>query len=297
MMKLPTTSSVISDIRKKWPPRNASSHKGNFGKLALLAGSEGMTGAASLCASAALVSGAGLISLGVPRKIYPILAKTVEREIMVKPFPSTVLGTFSSRGLKQIRSFLKDKDVIALGPGITQSAGAKKLLRSLITEISSHLVIDADGLNALAGNPGILKKAHNSKILTPHMGEYLRLVGGEEPKSLRQKIESAQKTAKEYRVTLVLKGKNTVVANAEGQLFINPTGNPGMASGGMGDVLTGMIAAFLGQHKNVFEATSWAVFLHGYAADEAVKKTGQLSLRATDVIKILPMILKKVLRK
>ncbi len=296
-MKLPSTSSVILDIRKKWLPRNTASHKGNFGKLALLAGSEGMTGAASLCASAALVSGAGLISLGVPRKIYPILAKTVEKEIMVKPFPSTVLGVFSSRGLKQIQSFLKDKNVIAMGPGMAQSSGTKKMIRRLIAEIASDLVIDADALNALVSNLDVLKKSPGAKVLTPHMGEYLRLFGGDEPKTLRQKIERAQDTAKKYKITLVLKGKNTVVADLDGRVFVNPTGNPGMASGGMGDVLTGMIAAFLGQHKNVFDATCWAVFLHGYAADEAAKEVGQISLKATDVIRILPAVLKKVLKK
>lgn len=296
-MKLPSTSSVISDIRKKWLPRKPASHKGNFGKLFLLAGSEGMTGAAALSASAALASGAGLVSLGVPRKIYPILAKTVEKEIMVKPFPSTVSGAFSFRAFNQVKNFLNDKNVVALGPGVGRASGTKHLIRSLMTEVKSHLVIDADALNALISHSAILKKTSTEKILTPHMGEYLYLFGGKEPKTLEQKIERALDTAKNYHVTLVLKGHQTVVANQKGQLFVNPTGNPGMASGGMGDVLTGMIAAFLGQHQNLFEAVCWAVFLHGYAADQAKKTVGEVSLKATDIIHILPSILKKVLKK
>ncbi len=287
--------SLSKEIQRKWKPRKKNSHKGDFGRVFILAGSEGYTGAAHLAASAAVRSGAGLVTLGVPQKVYTVLARK-NPEVMVRPFASTASGTFAESALEAILEFSKTQDVLAIGPGLSQNLQTQKLVRKLLPEISLPLVIDADGLNALAGHLPLLKRLGGRTVLTPHPGEFIRLFGG--PRLVSEKLRRKQslQMAKRYGAVIVLKGHETLVASPEGKLYCNQTGNPGLAKGGSGDVLTGVIAALLGQKFSLWESACYGVFFHGLAADLVARKVGQVGMCATDVIHALPLAFKKILK-
>ncbi len=288
-----TVRKISYEIRQKWKPRKRDSHKGSFGKVFILAGSEGYTGAAHLVAAAALKTGAGLITLGVPEKIYKILARR-EAEIMVRPFPSTSSGSFSSQSVKPVSNFLKTQNILALGPGISTHPETQKWARNILMKNDLPLVLDADGLNALKGDAGFLKKIKTPAILTPHPGEFARLFGKRVSNKDKDRKIKAAWAAKTYGVYVVLKGSRTVVAGPKGDIYINLTGNPGMAKGGSGDVLTGMIAALLGQKMTAWDACRFGVYIHGLSGDLAVRKTGEASLTAGDLINWLPAAIRKV---
>ncbi len=275
--------------------RKPDAHKGDFGHILILAGSPRFSGAAVLCSEAALRTGAGLVTLGIPQSLNSAMIKIKPKEAMTLPLPETKEGTLSFAGYKKIEDFLKDVDVLAVGPGLGRDKSTQNLVRKLIMKRDEPLVIDADGLNALRGYLAKLQAPSSKlqeKILTPHPGEMAGLLGISIKKVQNNRKAIAQKFAKDYKVTVVLKGHHTVVADYKGNLYINRTGNPGMATAGSGDVLTGMIAAFLGQGLTAFGAAKYAVYLHGLAGDLAAKEKTQISLIASDIIVKIPEAIK-----
>ncbi len=289
------SNSIVSEIRKKWPPRKAAAHKGDFGRVFILAGSEGYTGAAHLAAAACIRSGAGLVTLGVPRAVYPVMARR-EAEVMVRPFPSTKKGSFAYSALKSALTFARAQDVLAAGPGLSQHPETQRFVRAFLKKSTGPVVVDADGLNALAGQTSALKSLRGRAILTPHPGEFARLFGGKVPADTAGRVRRARQAAERYRLFVVLKGNQTVVAAPRGEIYVNRTGNPGMASGGTGDVLTGMMAAILGQGFDLWDAACFGVYLHGLAGDLAARELGQLSVTASALLDFLPAAFKKALR-
>ena len=256
------------------------------------------SGAAVLCAEGAMRSGAGLVTLGIPRSLNNAIIKIKPREVMTLPLKQTGEGSLSLSAYKKIRDFSKGADVLIIGPGLGSNKSTQVLARKIISNPNKPMVVDADGLNALAGD---LDKfiVHGSRfidrILTPHPGEMARLLGMSIREVQADRKEIAQKFARDYKVTVVLKGHNTVVADYKDNLYVNKTGNPGMATAGSGDVLTGMIAAFLGQGLDAFSAAKYAVYLHGKAGDLAAKEKTQISLIASDIIEKIPEAIKKCL--
>ncbi len=282
------------------PRRRPTAHKGDFGKIFILAGSRGMTGAAYLCAQGALRAGAGLVLVGTPISQQPILATKLTCA-MSAALPETRSGTLSLKAKKEIVKLGKKSDVVALGPGLSQHPQTIRLVLSFLQNASQlltraiPLVIDADGLNALSARVAILKKIKNPVILTPHPGEMAQLMPQYKrilkTASQKQRIKIASEFARQYGVIVVLKGYQTVVADRK-RVYINRTGNPGLASGGSGDVLTGILAGLLGIGLEPFAAAQLAVAVHGLAGDQAAKKIGQVSLLATDLLEYLPAVLK-----
>lgn len=282
-------------LRVQWPRRKRAAHKGDFGRVLILAGSKGMHGAAHLAALAALRAGAGLVTLAVPEKIYSVVARR-EAEIMVRSLPSTSQGTISSRAVKPVMGLLHNQDVAVVGPGLSRNAGTVKFVRQLIKVISCRVVLDADGLNAFEKNAKALKVLRGRGVLTPHAGEYSRVFARKPAANLKGRIEDARAAAKLTGVCVVLKGFQTVVADPSGQFYVNNTGNPGMATAGTGDVLAGMLAAIAAQGFGLYEAACLAVYLHGCAGDLAAKKQGQISMIASDLLDFLPAIFKRKIR-
>jgi ADP-dependent NAD(P)H-hydrate dehydratase / NAD(P)H-hydrate epimerase len=255
------------------PARKRSAHKGDFGHLLIVAGSEGYTGAPVLCAHAAARAGAGLVTLAVPKEIYPIVAGKCPPEIMPRALDD-----------------LPKHDALAIGPGMGQKPETQKLIWKLLSSSTVPAVVDADALNALATAPSAIKKLPGPLVLTPHPGEMARLTG----RRVEDRWAEARKFADEFGHVLVLKGAGTVVTenagsprSERGKLWINSTGNPGMAKGGMGDTLTGIIGALLAQRMTPLEAAKAGVFWHGLAGDFAVEKYGVASMLATDLIEAL----------
>ncbi len=250
------------------PERRRSAHKGDFGHLLIIAGSEGYTGAPVLCAHAAARAGAGLVTLAVPKEIYPIVAGMCPPEVM-------------PRTLDDLPTF----DALAIGPGMGRKPETQKLVWKLLSTAGRPVVVDADALNAIATAPAALKKLPGPLVLTPHPGEMARLIG----KPVTDRWEVARQFAQEYGHVLALKGAGTVVTDKSGKLWINLTGNSGMAKGGMGDALTGIIGALLAQGLSPQEAAKAGVFVHGRAGDVAAEKRGEASMLATDLIDALSL--------
>lgn len=281
----------INEVIAKFPKRRPDAHKGDFGHLLVIAGSTGYTGAAYLTAQAAALSGSGLVTLAVGKTIYPILAVKLT-EVMVRPFIETKDGSLSLMAEKDIISFTDRCSALAIGPGISQNKETQTLVRNLVGKISKPIILDADGINAFAGNPVLFKSVKAPLVLTPHSGEMARLIN-KDPKEIDGDRKGlALEFANEYNTVLVLKGHETVVAGPGGEVYINRTGNAGMASGGMGDVLTGMIASFIGQGIDPFSSAVLGVHYHGFAGDMAAREKGHLGLLATDLLQKLPDVLK-----
>lgn len=241
-------------------------------------------------------AGAGMVTLGIPRSLNNAIIKIKPKEVMTLPLPETARGALSLTGYKKIRDFIKNIDVLVIGPGLGRDESTQALVRKLIARKIKPTVIDADGLNALVGHLNVLRTPHTANrapILTPHPGEMARLLGVSVKKVQGSRKEIAIKFTKDYKVILALKGHNTVVADYNGSLYVNKTGNPGMATAGSGDVLTGVIAAFLGQKLDAFSACKYAAYLHGLAGDLAAAKKTQISLIASDIIDKIPKAIKR----
>ena len=267
------------------PDRLPDSHKGDYGRILLLCGSEGYTGAAYLCAMAALRSGAGLVYLGVPRSIYLIMAVKLT-EAIVFPLPDKD-GMLSARAVEQIGPMLESMDAVVIGPGLGQSDGTLEVTRFVLGNFSGTVILDADGINVISGHKDILRGRTGPTVLTPHLGEFRRL--GEDCAAGR--ISSAESFAKAYGVILLLKGHETV--STDGKVtYLNTTGNPGMATGGSGDVLTGIIAALVGQGVPALSATACGAWLHGKCGDICAEEIGQYGMLPTDMLQVLPRLLK-----
>jgi NAD(P)H-hydrate epimerase len=268
------------------PPRPADSNKGTFGRVLIVAGSRGMSGAAVLAGGGALRGGAGLVRLAVPEGILPIVA-AANPCYLTAPLPQDEHGQISEHALEVILDLVKANDVIALGPGLGRSAEISALVSTLLQSVPVPLVLDADGLNALQHQTDRLKGRTAPLILTPHPGEFARLVDGDVPSVQSRREELAVRFAADHGVVLVLKGHGTVVTDGR-RVYRNPTGNPGMATGGTGDVLTGLVAALLGQKLELFAAAQLGVHLHGLAGDLARDELGEVSLIASDLLDYLP---------
>jgi len=272
-------------------PRKADSHKGDFGHVLILAGSARFSGAAVLCAQACLRAGAGLVTLGIPKSLNKVFIKIKPAEAMTLPLPETREATLSSLAFCKVREFAKKIDVLVIGPGLSQNKSTQSLIRRLINCAGKPLVIDADGLNALAGYLSVLPDKV-PVILTPHPGEMAGLLDVRISQVQKDRKKVAKDFVNRYNIILVLKGHQTLVVEKNRELFINKTGNPGMAKAGSGDVLTGIIAAFLAQGLSGFEAAKYGVYLHGLAGDLAAKEKSQLAMIASDIIQKLPQAIK-----
>lgn len=270
-------------------PRLSDSHKGGFGHVLVLGGSVGKSGAAALAGTAALRVGAGLVTVAAPASVLPLIAG-YRPELMTEPLPETPQGTLALSGLEQgrIGELLATRTVLAMGPGVSQIAETAELVRRLVAQTDRPLVLDADGLNAFAGHRDQLRAA--GAVLTPHPGEMSRLFGVSTAEVQAHRRSYAQRLAQETGAIVVLKGHRTLVAGPDGRLFVNTTGNPGMATGGTGDVLTGMVAGLIAQfpRHDRLQAVAAAVYLHGLAGDEAALIRGEMGLLAGDLIECLP---------
>ena len=275
--------------------RERTSHKGSYGHCLIVAGSTGKTGAAAMAANSAVRSGAGLVTLAVPASLGHILEiKTTEA--MTLPLPDGGLGHLVDADQAFIDNALKGKSAVAVGPGLAPHPETAQLVRRLVSTITQPLVLDADGLNAVAEEPEVLlRKQSQTVVLTPHPGEMARLAGCSVTDVERDRIDSARVFAKRYGVHVVLKGARTIIAAPDGRMAINGSGNPGMASGGMGDVLTGILTALLAQGYEPFTACRVGVFLHGYAADMVAAEMGEIGMAAVDVQERLPYACKQLM--
>jgi len=280
-----------ADLASYFRRRAKDTHKGSYGHLFIISGSLGKTGAAVMAARAALRIGAGLVTVGTPRSCLPLVARST-MELMTEALPETEEKTLSENALPKILNLMKGKDGILIGPGISSHPSTAKLVRTLLLKLNIPAVIDADALNIIAENPDVLKTLRKPAVLTPHPGEFARLVHLSVQEVLDYRLDLVPQFAAKYGVYLILKGYRTLIASPQGKTFINPTGNPGMASGGSGDVLSGMIASLIIQEKDILGATLAAVYLHGLSGDIGARKIGERPLLAGDLIKFLPPALR-----
>lgn len=266
-------------------PRDPEAHKGDFGRVLVVAGSLGTSGAAHLTAMAALRSGAGLVTVATPRSVQPILA-AMAPEYMTIGLPEDADGHLTEEALERVLSF--QADVLAVGPGLGQTAGVQTFVHQLLERTGVPIVLDADALNAFADAPERLAGRDGvDVIITPHPGEMARLTGLTVEQVQEDRLEVARMFSSTHHLHLVLKGHRTLVASPEGSVAINLTGNPGMATGGTGDVLTGVIAGWFGQLLDAEGACKLGVYLHGHAGDLAEADEGEVALTATDVLQHL----------
>ena len=295
------------DISSLIGPRLRDSNKGMYGHVLVVGGSLGKTGAAGMAGFAALRVGAGLVTVASPKSVNATIAG-YHQELMTEPLAETDAGTISSASLKAFEQIAERKTVLAIGPGISRNPSTVEFVRAIVAQSQIPIVLDADGLNAFEGNAKAFNRrdrgdetenAEKSKqstlVLTPHPGEMARLTGLSIQAIQRDRINVARNFAQEHGVILVLKGDRTIVANTDGECWVNTTGNPGMATGGTGDILTGMVAGMIAQNsKHKFEAVLGAVYMHGLAGDIARESMGEHSLVATDLIAALPEAFRRV---
>ena len=285
---------TTADIATMLPARDPSSHKGTFGHAGILAGSVGKTGAAALAAQAALRIGAGLVTVATPSSVNDVLESKL-LEAMTMPFPETKARTLARSGLDRIVAFIQARTAVAIGPGLSTHHETVELVQSLMKHLDRPSVLDADALNALASRAALLTECKTPPILTPHPGEMARLEANATARSINaDRINTARRFARERGVFLVLKGARTIIARPDGLVAICPTGNPGMATAGTGDVLTGMIVGLLAQGVPSWEAACAATYLHGSAGDLAAQQLGQAGMLASDLIAHIPYALQQI---
>ncbi|TAN64015.1 NAD(P)H-hydrate dehydratase, partial [bacterium] len=282
-----TTGPDVSAILK---PRAVESHKGSCGHLFVLAGSPGKTGAAYMCATAAMRSGAGLVTIGLPESLNDIMeVKTTE--VMTLSLPESVDSKLCKASIEYIISEMEGKSAMLIGPGLGASDAMYDVVREVILSASAPLVIDADGLNALKGRFDALKKAKAGVVLTPHPGEAGRLLGVSAKAVQDDRVGSAEKLSKLTGAVVLLKGALTVIAAPDGRVYINPTGNAGLASAGTGDVLSGMVAGLIAQGYGLTASAVVAAYVHGAAADRLKQEAGEVGMMATDLLAVIPRVL------
>ncbi len=277
----------------KLKPRAVDAHKGDFGKVCIIAGSIGMSGAAALAGKAALRAGAGLVRIATPQSILPIVA-SIEPSFTTVPLAEDATGRIAAKAANTILNLTLDNDCLAFGPGVGVTQGVRSVLQKLLGQTDIPLIIDADGLNNLSRINEWPGQTKASVILTPHPGEMKRLWTGLFRTSMpADRRSQATQLAGKTKTTVVLKGAGTIVTDGQ-KVYVNSTGNPGMATAGAGDVLTGVIAALIGQGLHNFEAAVLGVYAHGLAGDITAKKIGQTGMIATDIIESLPEAFKKI---
>lgn len=271
-------------IRRILPERNPDSHKGDYGKVLLICGSRGYTGAAALAAMGALRSGAGVVYLMVPESVYDIEAAKLWEPVVIPAADDN--GMIAAEAVEKILEYLPKMDAVLIGPGLGHSAGVFLAVKAVLEHYSGPVVLDADGINVLSGHKDILRDRTAPTILTPHMGEFLRIGG----KNLPDRLQAAKELSEDLGCIVLLKGHRTVITDAK-TYFVNKTGNPGMATGGSGDVLAGIIVSLLGQGLNPLDAAACGAFLHGASGDLAAKQIGQYGMLPQDMLSFLPRLL------
>ena len=282
-----------NDVRRLLPAREPYAHKGDFGKALLICGAVGYTGAAALSARAALRCGSGLVTVLTPKEAYPIVACKLD-EAMVRPVVCDSAGRISLQAEGEILDQLFRADSVLIGPGLGRSAELDILIPSLIRAVRCPVVLDADGLNAVSGNPEVLLEAAVPVILTPHDGEFARLMPKAPPlpvDDIAERCRAAARLAKATNTIVLLKGHRTVITDGA-EYYVNFTGNPGMATGGSGDVLSGLIVSLLGQGVSPLKAAALAAYLHGAAGDLCAGTIGECGLLAGDLIDACAQLLK-----
>ena len=273
---------TLADVRPLIAPRLANTHKGTYGHVGIVAGSPGRTGAAVMCARGAIRTGAGLVSVAIDREAAP-LVNSGSIESMTVPIEM-------KWWLPEVTKFLNGKDAVLVGPGLRDEAQSYTLVRDLVAAIEQPLVIDASGLNAFAGRAKDINPKNRPRVITPHPGEMRRLLGRE----VVDRIDTAREAARLTQSVVVLKGFQTLIADPEGHVNVNPTGNPGMATGGMGDVLGGMLAAFLARGVDPFDAACAAAYIHGFAGDLLNEEIGDTGIAAMDLAEKIPIAIQKL---
>jgi len=277
------------DAGRAFPARSPGSHKGDYGHLLLVAGSVGKSGAAILAARAALLTGVGLVTVATPAPVLPQVAAG-RPEIMTEPLPAGPEGSLAVEGLERALALASTRNAVVLGPGIGLNPSTQAFAQGLYDACDRPLLVDADGLNALAARAGGrgLSRRGTVTVLTPHPGEMARLSGVSAAEVQGRRLESARGLAEQSDAWVVLKGQRTLVADPEGRVAVNPTGNPGMASGGTGDVLAGIVGALLAMGREAWVAASAGVYVHGLAGDRALSRQGPESLLAGDLLDEMP---------
>eukprot|EP00362_Geleiidae_sp_MMETSP1317_P002312 CAMPEP_0201282542 /NCGR_PEP_ID=MMETSP1317-20130820/5913_1 /ASSEMBLY_ACC=CAM_ASM_000770 /TAXON_ID=187299 /ORGANISM="Undescribed Undescribed, Strain Undescribed" /LENGTH=519 /DNA_ID=CAMNT_0047595515 /DNA_START=1783 /DNA_END=3342 /DNA_ORIENTATION=+ len=279
-------------VKSEFLPRKPDAHKGNSGHLLVIAGSCGKTGAVILAAMSAMRIGAGLVTMAVPESINSVI-EAAAIEAMTWPISESKLGILGASAFDSIEELFKGKKCIAIGPGIGIDSETVKLVCKILSKSTIPIVMDADALNCISQNTQILKTCNANVVLTPHPGEMARLIAKDTSYVQKDRVGCARDFAKEFNVHLVLKGAGTVIATPDGRVFVNCSGNCGMASGGMGDVLTGMISGLITQGYSLETAVNIGVYLHGAAADSLSESVGKFGFIASDVVDAIPYELKK----
>jgi NAD(P)H-hydrate epimerase len=273
-------------------PRPKDSHKGNYGHVLVLAGTVGMSGAAYLASQAALFSGSGLVTLGIPKSLNAIMEIKLT-EVMTLPLDETPAMSLAENAYSRIEEFSEKADILAVGPGLSTNSQTRHLIRQVAANINKDLVLDADGINAYADDPDALSKRKARLVITPHPGELSRITKESVEKIQQNREASARKASQKLGAVVVLKGSKTVVADGD-KIYLNESGNPGMATGGTGDVLTGIIASLIGQGLEPFGASKLGTHVHGLAGDLAMREKGEISLTASDILSKLPAAFKSL---
>ncbi len=282
-------------VKRALPNRPDDANKGAMGALLSVCGSYGMAGAAALAGKSALRCGIGLEKLALPRSIYPIAAQNILESVFL-PLSETDEGKISSKNIPFLLSEAKKSTAVLLGCGLSVCDDTRELVYGFIENCETPMTLDADALNCIAENPGILNRRKAEIIITPHPGEMARLCSSTVREINSDRANSAKAFAEKYGVITVLKGAGTIIASPGGRVLINTTGNSGMATGGSGDVLAGMTAALLAQGKNAFDCAAAAVYLHGLAGDLAAKKLGKISMLPCDIIDCIPEVFNTILK-
>ena len=281
------------DFSKFLPKRNPDTNKRDYGSVLVIAGSVRYTGAAYFTSHAAIRTGCGLVTLAVPETVYPILVSKLN-EVMVRSFSAIPEGGFSKRALLGIKEDANGSDVLAIGPGLGRHSQTGVLVKNLILEVRKPIVLDADGLNAFEGKEKLLRRHAGPLIITPHTVELARLIGQSKEEILSQKVLLCKRLAESLKGVVLLKGNRTLVVSPDGTLYENSSGNPGMATAGSGDVLTGMIASLVAQKIPLYESACLGAYLHGVAGDLAAKEKGEYGLIASDILDKIPEAIKTV---
>ncbi len=280
----------ISEV-PQLPSRAVDSHKGSYGRVVLIGGSVGMSGAISLAGLGALRGGAGLVYLACPRSVWSAVA-AIEPSYLTVPLPEDTPGRLAVSSIPEIMTACQNADAVAIGPGLGQSDDLREVVSQVVRGSDVPCVVDADALNLLVGRLGLFASARSMRVLTPHPGEFARLTGLTIHQVQQSRESLAVEFAQQHRVVLVLKGAGTVVTDGS-RLFINRTGNPGMATGGTGDVLTGLITALIAQGADPFDAACLGCHLHGLAGDIAAEELSPPGMIASDLPKYLPLAWKR----
>jgi NAD(P)H-hydrate epimerase len=285
-MPFPPSALEVVHALPRLAARPADANKGSFGRVLIVAGSRDMSGAAILCGSAALRGGAGLVRVALPQSVLPVVAAG-NPCYMTAPLPEDAEGRLAAAARDELLGLARANTVVAIGPGLGRSSDLSDLVLNLIEQTRTPLVVDADGLNALQGQAARLRGRSAPLVLTPHPGELARLLNSDVASVQADRQGLAVRFAAEHGLVLVLKGQGTVVTDGR-RVYVNATGNPGLATGGTGDVLTGLVAALLGQGLEAFAAAQLGVYLHGKAGDLARDQLGEVSLIASDLLAYLP---------